>query len=47
MISDALNDETQISFRINAVSLGRADQAIKRCGAFAADIRTGKQEVVP
>ena len=47
MISNAPNDEPQIRLWIDAIEFGRADQAIDGCGAFAAGIRTGKQEVFP
>src|SRR6185437_5971679 len=45
MIGNALDDETQISFWVEAVKLGRTDQAIDRGGAFAAGIGTGEQIV--
>ena len=46
MIGDALDDETQIGFGVEAVEFGRADQAVDGSGAFAAGIRPGKQIVL-
>jgi hypothetical protein len=34
MLSDAIEDEPQVGFRIEAVELGRADQAVDGRGAL-------------
>lgn len=46
MLGNLLEDATQVSFRIKAVELRRANQAIDRRGAFAAGIRTREQIVL-
>lgn len=46
MVGEALDDGTQTSLLVDAVELGRADQAIDGCGAFAARLITRKQEVL-
>lgn len=47
MLGNTLDDESQISFRIKAVELGRADQTVDAGSTFAPGIGTGKQEVLP
>lgn len=46
VVSNSLDDEAQISFRVEVVEFRRADQAVNRCGTLAAGIRTGKQEIL-
>jgi hypothetical protein len=43
MEGDAGEDIGQPSLRIDAIHLGRDDQAVHRCGAFAPAIRTAEQ----
>ena len=47
MVGDAGQHLAQIGFGIEAVELGRTDQAVDRRGAFPARIRSGKQVVLP
>ena len=47
MLSDPPDDEAQVGFGVEAVELGRTDQAVDAGGAFAAGIRPGKQIVLP
>ena len=47
MLGDPLDDEPQISFGVEAVEFGRADQAVDCSGAFAAGIRPGKEIILP
>ena len=46
MFGDPLDDETQIGFGVEAVELGRADQAVNRGCTITAGIGTGKQEIL-
>jgi hypothetical protein len=45
MISDSLQDMSQIELRIQIVEFGRAEQAVNGRGAFAAGI--GRQFIMP
>ncbi len=46
MLGDAVNDEAQISLRIKAVELCRADQTVEGSGALAAGIGIGLQDAL-
>ena len=45
VIGDALNNVAQIRFRVEAIELGGADQAVDAGGAFAAGIRAAEELV--
>jgi len=46
VIGDAREHVAEVGFRIDAVQLGRADQAVDRGGAVAAGIGSSKQVVL-
>ena len=46
VVSNAVQDFTHVSFRIQAIELGRAKQAVEGCGAFAAAIGACKKVVL-
>jgi hypothetical protein len=46
VVSNSLDDEAQISFRVEVVEFRRADQAVNRGGTITAGIRAGKQEIL-
>ena len=46
VVGNSLDDEAQISFRVEAIEFRRTDQAVNRGGTITAGIRTGKQEVL-
>ena len=46
MLGDAADDLAQISFGVDAVELGRADQAVDRRRPLTARVRAGEQVVL-
>jgi hypothetical protein len=47
MVSDLRQHGAEVEFRIESVELGRADQGVHGGSAFAAVIRSRKEEVLP
>jgi hypothetical protein len=46
MFRDARQEVPQVSFGIDTVQLGSADQAVERCGTLAAAVRSSEQVVL-
>src|SRR5689334_17130484 len=47
MITDACKYADQVSFRVQTIQLGRADQTVNRSGTFTTGIGAGEEIILP